>query len=196
MISIGLDVGREHDPAALGVLHSGDPRPNSHRPHWSVLEIGNIELGTEYLDLAKMATSLAGAFHAAGHQTVLSIDATGIGAAVVEMARRNRPGLHICAITIGSSRTLARTDEHDYTVGKHRLTETLQVALEQSGISLPDSDGGVATMDQLRRFARRPTRSGYHKHEAASGHDDLVLALELALWTGDTLHDEYAGVRT
>lgn len=195
MISVGLDVGKEQDPAALCVLHSGDLRPGSHRPSWTVLEIGNLPLGTDYTDLAVMATGLAGAFHDGGHPTVLSIDATGIGGAVVELARRQRPDLHICAIAIGSGRTLSRPGNHDYVVGKHRLTEVLQVALEGQALRLPNSAGGAATVDQLRQFARRPTRTGYQKHEAARGHDDLVLTLELAVWTGDTLYDEYAGVR-
>lgn len=194
MITIGMDVGREHDPAALAVLHSRDFRPDSHRPIWKVLDVGNIELGTEYTQLAHTAADLAADFHHAGFPTVLAVDATGIGGAVVELARRRQPDVHLAAVTISGGHTLSRTDDHDYTVGKHRLTEVLQVALEQGGLRLPDTNGTYELHQQLANFARVPTGTGHVRHEASTGHDDLVLALELALWAGDALHDEYAGV--
>lgn len=193
MITIGLDVGRENDPAALAVLHARDLRPESHRPIWKALDVGNIALGTAYTDLAHTAADMAAEFHHAGFPVVLAIDATGIGGAIVELARRRRPEVHIAAVTISGGHVLSRTDEHDYTVGKHRLTEVLQVALEQGGLRLPDTDGTHELHQQLAAFSRQRTPSGYTKHEAASGHDDLVLALELALWIGDAMHDEYSG---
>lgn len=193
MITIGMDVGREHDPAALAVLHSRDFRPESHRPIWKALDVGNVALGTEYTQLAHTAADMAADFHHSGFPTVLAVDATGIGGAVVELARRRRPEVHLAAVTISGGHVLSRTDEHDYTVGKHRLTEVLQVALEQGGLRLPDTDGTHELHKQLANFSRIATTQGYQRHVAATGHDDLVLALELALWAGDTLHDEYAG---
>lgn len=194
MISIGLDVGREHDPAALAVLHSGGTRPDSHRPHWHTLSIGNLELGTPYQQLAEIVVQLGGEFTEAGYPVVATIDATGIGAAVVELARTAAPELHIIALTIGAARTLTHNGPDDYTVGKHRLTETLQIALQQRGLTVPASAGARELRSQLDRFVQKPTPSGYRRHEAARGHDDLVLALELALWTGDTMYDQHAGV--
>lgn len=193
MISIGLDVGRENDPAALAVLHTTGTRPGAHRPAWTALDVGNIPLGTPYQDVARRATSLARDFQQAGYPVVVTIDATGIGSAVVELARDQAPGLHIIAVTIGAGRTLTHHGPDQYTVGKHRLTETLQVALEQRGLTLTDTAGARELTEQLRRFARKPRRGGYARHEAGHGHDDLVLALELAVWTGDALHDQHAG---
>ncbi len=198
MISIGLDVGREHDPAALCVLHAAGTRPHSHRPAWTLLEIGNLPRGTDYTDLAAHAADLAAEFSRAGYATLLTIDATGIGAAVVELARRHAPEQRIYAVTISGGRTLTHAGPEQYVVGKHRLTEGLQVALEQGGLVVDDQaerDGVTEFRAQLGKFIRKPRGRGYQAHEAASGHDDLVLAAELALWVGDAMCDEQAGVR-
>lgn len=198
MIALGMDVGREHDPAALAVLHGQYRRPGSHRLAWRLLEIGNLPLGTDYLDLATQIADLATDFTTAGYSTVTSIDATGIGAAVLELARREAPTEQIYGVTITGGHTLGQ-HAPDITVGKHRLTEVLQVALEQGGLTFDehaDPDGIAAFRRQLEQFTRSPSRSsGYQRHEAARGHDDLVLAAELALWTGDAMADEAAGIR-
>ncbi|MBA8929523.1 hypothetical protein BC739_006741 [Kutzneria viridogrisea] len=195
MISIGMDVGRERDPAALAVLHSAGPRPGSHRPCWDALDVGNLPLGTSYTALAQRAVSLAREFADAGWPVVLTLDATGIGAAVHELAVAAAPELHIVAVTIVAGSTVRHTGPDTYSVGKHRLTEVVQVALQQRGLSLPDTPGVQELRGQLGRFIAKPRPGGYQRHEAAgAGHDDLVLALALALWTGDALHDQHAGV--
>jgi len=195
VISLGLDVGKEQDPAALAALRTVGLRPNSHRPLWDLLSIGNIELGTPYQQLADLLVTVAQELVDAGYPVVATIDATGIGAAVVEMARKAGPDLHIVAVSISSGRTLTHSNPDEYVVGKHRLTEVLQVALEQRGVTIPpELPNARAFGDQLGRFRARPTSTGYQKHEASTGHDDLVLAAELALWTGDIMHDQHAGV--
>lgn len=199
VICIGLDVGREHDPAALAVLVSTDTPSPSHRPTWSILDVGNVARGTDYTDLVEMVTELHDEFVAAGYTTTLTIDATGIGAAVVEMAQKRIPEQRVYAVTIGSGMTLVSHGDR-ITVGKHRLTEALQVAVEQSRISVDDGaspDGVRELNEQMRSFSSKPgRRPGYQRHEAARGHDDLVLAVELALWTGDSMADQAAGVQT
>ncbi|MCI2421135.1 hypothetical protein MOQ72_27195 [Saccharopolyspora sp. K220] len=127
---------------------------------------------------------------------MVTFDAIGIGRAVVELARQAAPSeLHLVAVTIGAGRALTRHGDNDLVVGKHRLTEVAQVALEQAGLLLPDTPGAYELHRQLGQFNRRRTRSGYQRHEAAGRqHDDLVLALALALWTGDLMHDQQAGV--
>lgn len=199
MISLGLDIGHEDDPAALAVLQSAGTRDGSHRAAWVALDVGNIERGTPYAALADNTVALARDFTDAGYPVVTTIDATGIGAAVVEQARALAPELHIIAVTIAGGTALNHTGPGDYTVGKHRLTEVLQVALQQRGLQLATTAGTSELRDQLAAFVRKPRRSRngrgvYHQHEAASGHDDLVLALELALWTGDVMYDQHAGV--
>lgn len=198
MISIGLDVGREHDPAALAVLHARGTRPDSHRPAWSLLDVGNIPRRTDYLDLARIAVGLSGHYTSAGFPTLLVIDSTGIGAAVLEMARREAPDQRIYGISISGGMTLSRHGPDEFVVGKHRLTETLRVALEQRGLVVAehaDPDGVREFRSQLAAFGRRPSAARYEKHEALRGHDDLVLAVELAMWIGDAMCDEDAGVR-
>lgn len=198
MISIGLDVGKERDPAALSVLLADGLRPNSHRPRWRALNIGNVELGTSYQLLADTTVNLANDYRAAGYPVVVTVDATGVGAPVLELMRSAAPELHIVAITISSGRTLRLAGPDHYVVGKHRLTEMLQVALEQRGLELPE---GTTPQDELYKqiagFRKHTNPSGYERHEAEAGeHDDLVLSTELSLWTGDTMHDEQAGVVT
>jgi hypothetical protein len=194
MISVGLDVGKKNDPAALAVLHTTGTRPDSHRPAWTCLEVGNLPLGTPYEQIAIRAVDLGRDFAAAGYPVVLTIDTTGIGDAVVELARAKDTELHIVAVTIGAGRVLTHTAPDDYTVGKHRLTDVLAVALQQGGLVLPDTAGGRLAGQQMARFVAVPTATGYHRHEASAGHDDLVLALELGVWTGDSLYDQVAGV--
>lgn len=195
MISIGLDVGRENDPAAVAALTTNGQRTDSHRPVWTALEVGNLELGTPYRALAELVCDLASEFGGSGFPAVVTVDATGIGAAVLEQCADYAPDVHVVGVTIVAGYALNHTGPDSYSVGKHRLTDTLQTAMQHRGLVLPDSDGGRMLGEQLRDFVRKPQASGYVKHEAkGSGHDDLVLATELALWTGDTLHDQQAGI--
>lgn len=194
MITVGLDVGKERDPAALAVLRSDGLREGSHRPRWQALDISNIPLGTRYQDLATLLVTVTAELVAAGFPTVATVDATGIGGAVVELARTQAPELHIVAVTIGSGRCLTHNAPDDYTVGKHRLTESLQVALQQRGLDVPPQVASGELRTQLESFVAKPTATGRARHEADSGHDDLVLSLELAIWTGDTMYDQLAGV--
>jgi hypothetical protein len=196
MISIGLDIGREHDPAALAVLMSSTTRPASHRPLWRAVSISTIPLGTSYRLLAETTVNIANEFQETGQAVVVTVDATGVGSPVIETMREIAPTLHIVGVKIAGGRSRSMQGPDDYVVGKHLLTEVLQVALEQHGIEWPP---GTTEHDELHKqmasFVTKTTATGYQRHEAAGdGHDDLVLATELALWTGDTMADELAGV--
>jgi hypothetical protein len=195
VISIGVDIGRKNDPAAVAVLQTDDLRPGSHRPLWRGLDLGNIKIGTTYTMLGDIIAGLGLEFATAGYPVVVTVDATGVGAPVLERARDRAPDLHIIGVTISAGRALSQNGPDDYTVGKHRLTEVLQVALQQRGLVLADTPGAKLFGEQLRAFVAKPTASGYHRHEAAGdGHDDVLLAAELALWAGDTMFDQMAGV--
>ena len=78
-------------------------------------------------------------------------------------------------------------------VGKMRLVGHLEAALRESRLTVdPRAPGAAELREELQNFVRRDAgaRAG-----AAVGHDDLTIALALAVWCADTcLGREPAGV--
>jgi hypothetical protein len=115
-----------------------------------------------------------------GTGTLVS-DRTGVGQAVVDLFKRQglRP---ITVFFTGGDRTHA--DGRDYRVPKAELVNTL-IARQDTGefraaAALPDREAFEA---ELQGFRRRLSAAGAVRFEAEEGkHDDLVIAVALAVW--------------
>ncbi len=92
-------------------------------------------------------------------------DTTGVGDGITAWLRNELPAFSVrpCVITAQS---------------KPQLIDGLVKAFESGAIQIPPFD---ALLKELDNFKAKPTSSGYVKQQAATGNDDLVMALAMAV---------------
>jgi len=118
---------------------------------------------------------------------VLVIDGTGVGAAVVDMFRTHprRPcPIMPVLITAGAGVTYEPPYWH---VAKINLVAAVQRALQEERLKIADVPERVTLLAELQNFQVKITAAANATYGAGDGwregaHDDLVLALALALW--------------
>lgn len=172
---IGCDVGQARDYSAIVVVERDD----------DVYRIEGIErppLGTPYGYLVQRLGVLAGP----GDRVAL--DWTGCGRPVLEMARA--AGVNALGVCITGG-TVAQVDRNEATVPKRDLVGTAQVLLQNRRLKASRALPLAATLiSELRSFRMKVNiQTGNESFEAwrERDHDDLVLALCLALWTWENL---------
>jgi hypothetical protein len=69
-----------------------------------------------------------------------------------------------------------------WSVPKEWLFRTLTWLMKSGRFSIADEPQAGILKNELRQISTRMTATGYIKHEALTGHDDLVLATGLACW--------------
>jgi hypothetical protein len=185
---IGLDLGQAADFSALVILESPDAEPprtyaGRHLQRWS--------LGTPYPTIAKEVSGLAEAMALAwtGSRITLAVDATGVGAAVLDLLRREpMPHVRVLPILITGGDVETR-DGSTWHVPKRNLVGCVQVALQTGRLKIAAALPEAATLTrELQNFQIKITLATGHDTYGAwreGTHDDLVLALACALWCGE-----------
>jgi hypothetical protein len=123
------------------------------------------------------------------------IDATGVGAAVVEMVRaemaRTRLRGAYLAVTITGGQGDARTVEQGrWNVPKRTLVSVLAAVLQGRRLRVSQQQREAGELiRELQDFSIKVTDSAHETFESLRerDHDDLVLALALAVWAAETL---------
>lgn len=198
---VGLDLGQSQDYTALAVLekHEGPPAV------YHVRHLERFKLGTSYPDIvarvvALMATeplkSVAGAGSDGGFDigeedeekssdVRLVVDATGVGAPVVDLLRQ--AGLELVAITITSGENWKRKG-WDYRVPKRDLVGVLQVVFQAGRFKVAEAlPEAPILVKELLAFRVKITLAANDTYAAwrEGDHDDLVLAVALPVWFGE-----------
>lgn len=192
----GLDLGQVADPAALVVCEQtqGIDPTNARRTcwHYAVRAVESYPLGTPYttvgeqVGVCEQVRDVFAGPPLAG--TTLAVDHTGVGRAVFNSLQ----GLDIKADLRGVTNTngeRSSAEGHAYHVPKRELVGTL-VRVMQAG-RLKIARGlrlRSALLEQLGNFRVKQRKSGHESFEAArsADHDDIVLALMIAVWIGET----------
>jgi hypothetical protein len=186
MFVVGLDPGQRHDPSALVVVQRAEPLL-AWMPKMPVrLEVRYLEtmrLGTSYPDVVARACEIMLDPRMNG-QSHLVVDATGVGAAVMDLLRLAGLRGRTTAVTItGGDRAHGSLDQ--WFVPKRELMTGLVSSLECGELRiarrLAEAERLVKEFDNMRKEARV---NGKWKMgaEGEGEHDDLVLALSLACW--------------
>ena len=182
---IGLDLGQRHDYTALAVItrtdiyHAERDAATYERlrtTEFRVRKLARVPLGTEYPEIVRRVVRLL-RHPEAQNKSSLVVDATGVGAPVVDLFKRERLGAILTPVIItgGENESL---DRGVWRVPKKNLLMGLQVMVQQrmlrvaSGLDL--SRALIREMQQMRSTGFASWRSGEH--------DDLVLAVALAAW--------------
>ncbi len=169
--TVGVDIGKSQDPTAIAVVEHR--KPDLHLRH-----LERLPLGTPYPAVVAHVAALLSRPELAGARLV--VDATGVGAPVVDDMRE--VGLDPVAITITAGKNVKRV-AGGWRVPKRVLVGLLVAAVE--GRRLKVAKGlrhGETLVRELRDFRVIVTSPGRTAYGGASEHDDLVIAVGLAVW--------------
>jgi hypothetical protein len=182
---VGLDLGQSADYSALAILEriGGDTEAEFHCRH-----LQRWALRTPYpaivADTARMMNSKE---LQTSKKPVLAVDATGVGAPVVDLFRRERMVAELAAIQITGGDTVSH-ENGLWRVPKRDLVSTAQVALQSGRLRIAaDLMEAQTLVRELGSFQVKINLDTAHDSYGAwreGSHDDLVLALALALWKG------------
>ncbi len=205
---VGLDLGQANDHTAMCAVEmmphpAADPdatareavqpvAPRSAKtsapilPRYRLPFITRAPLGTPYPSIVRRvaetvtAAPLAGACH-------LVVDATGVGRPVLDMLRSG-PLPPVPVVITGGDRVHGAAGI--WRVPKRDLVTALQLSFQSGRIEIAaGTDHAQTLVAELADFRVRIGASGLDTYGAwrEGAHDDLVLALALAVWWGDRM---------
>lgn len=195
--TMGLDLGQANDYTALCALERIDRGPGEPAGHvrlardmqreeapdtvYHLRHLERFKLGTPYPAIVKRVTELLATPPLRG-QAALVVDATGVGAAVVDLLRG--AGLSPVAVTITAGERAERVDG-GWRVPKRDLVGVLQVLFQGKRLLIAESLPEALTLTkELLSFQVKITAAAHDVYGAwrEGAHDDLVLAVALACW--------------
>ena len=184
---VGLDLGQARDYSALCAVERVLEVSLAEGAMLVTFNVRHLEifpLGTPYSEVVETVGILMQQPELA-HHTTLVIDETGVGRPVMELFQS--AGMDPVGITItgGPKVTSSATG---YVVPKAELVDALTVRFQNGRIKIsPALDEAEKLKAQLEAFTVKINKRGRETFEAMDEeiHDDLVLALSLAIWLGD-----------
>ena len=180
MYFIGLDLGQRRDFSAIAVIQRQErmavwsPNPTC---SLFVRHLERMELGLSYTKVAQRVCEIMQNPTMQG-QSRLVVDATGVGAPVIDLLRGAGIGARTTAVTITGGEHAHGSDER-WSVPKKDLLMGLEILLEAGQLiissQLKDAD------KLLKELAAMCPGTGKAQADGPE-HDDLALALALACW--------------
>jgi hypothetical protein len=180
---IGVDLGQSQDYSALCVIEY----QNVDEPTYHVRHLHRWPLGTPYTQIVRDVEAMVRTPPLDTRHPAVAADRTGVGRGVLEMFGDGLAAdLHAILITAGHSVT--RDAEGCWHVPKVELVSALQKLLQSRRLKVsPDLDMAAVLVSELKAFRTKITLSGHETFEAwrERDHDDLVLAVAMAVWLGE-----------
>jgi hypothetical protein len=192
LYTVGLDLGQAQDPSAVVIIetvltklccydgYTGELRQKLVSKEHRVRHAERLPLQMPYPEQVAYVGSLLRSPELPAKDTELAIDLTGVGRPVFEMFELSRP----VGIVITGGTEAIRSGATVSHVPKILLVSRLQASLHAGelrfAVGLSEEQ---AFKQELSEFRMRHTDSGRLTFGAREGrHDDLVLALCVALW--------------
>lgn len=182
----GLDLGQAQDYSALVVIERGeipdpDRGPKAVVNRFDVRHIHRWHLGTPY---PAIIADLGAWFGAAPlRNTTLVVDGTGVGRPVVDMIEASQLPADVRPYSITAGMNVG-----DGTVPKKDLVGSVQAALQTRRLRFAEELTLRPVLEkELETFRVKVTADRNETFAAwrERDHDDIVLALALALWYGE-----------
>jgi hypothetical protein len=180
---LGLDLGQAKDYTALVIL---ERHGYGQQAIFHVRHLQRYPLGTPYPEIVEDVAAKLQLAPLNQLYPELAVDGTGVGAPVVDLFERAglRALLRPVIITGG--------DEEQYAAGTHRvpkrnLVGAVQVVLQTGRLKIASALPDAAVLRrELENFQVKITTAAHDAYGAwrEGQHDDLVLALALAVWAG------------
>jgi hypothetical protein len=191
---IGLDLGQAQDFSALGIIESircNDANGKSKILQLNCIHLQRWQLRTSYTaivaDVVAMVNGIRKNQPQYGNPT-LAIDATGCGAPVVDLFKREKMNAILAPIQIVAGANVSE-DNGMTRVPKRDLVSGVQVALQSRTLKIASELSEAETLArELQNFTVKITDSANDVYGAwrVGTHDDLVLAVALAVWKAGT----------
>jgi hypothetical protein len=151
-----------------------------------VRHLRRFQLGTPYPAIVDQLAELA-ANPALDRDPILIVDATGVGAPVLDLLYERAQTSPVFGITITGGDQVTR-DGTDYRVPKRDLVSSLNVLLQTKRLRLAANMPDARILRQeLQQFRVRITATAHDTYGVwgEGAHDDLVLAVAMACWYGE-----------
>lgn len=186
---LGLDLGQASDPSALTVTEQRTPYVNRRDrsgltrgdPSYAVVWIDRFDLGTPYPEVVDRVLRVQSAPET-GDDPPLVMDATGIGAPVVDAFKEEGLRPHEIIFTSGDSVT---SEGRTHKVPKADLATIVQTLLQTGRLEIAEelSDAGQLVRE-MKQFRVKVTAAGHARfeHAAESDSDDVLLSMACAVW--------------
>lgn len=187
--TVGVDLGQSVDPTAIAIIRTLRFR-DSFEP---IVQVGHLErlpLNTPY---PGVVTRVGNLLTRLPQNSELVIDFTGVGRPVFEMF--DARGMAPIGVTITAGDAVV-SDGRVHRVPKLILISQLQALLHSGRLKIQrDMADAQALVAELQDFRAEVTDAGYWRFGARAGkHDDLVLALAIAVWRAVGLRTAGMGV--
>ena len=203
---VGVDLGQAYDFTALAVLERGQRPTGRHKKitnayggvrypqvfesTYDVRHLARLPRGTPYPQQVERVTRLTEHVRrATGSEPRLVVDQTGVGRPVVDMLR-DAGHKWLAAVSIHGGDE-AKRDGRDYKVPKRELVSVLQVLLQSKRLqvvsSLRDAETLTREMLAFKVTIGKAGHDSYGNDWRENAHDDLVLAVALAAWLGESV---------
>jgi hypothetical protein len=185
---LGADLGQSMDPTALCVLqHTHSFREwerggrDQFEDRFDVRHLQRLPLGLSYPAVVQEVARLLARPPLVGN-CELVVDASGVGRPVSDLF--DVAGLQPTRVTITAGIEQSWTDG-GWHVSKTTLISTLDARLHTGELKFAQEMTEAGAMaEELQNFRRHVSASGRFQYEArATKHDDLVLAVAIALWS-------------
>ena len=218
LVTVGVDIGQKHDPTAVVVCEGlrretgrkltqrgpvyGDGsftqgREAETEVAFEARHLERLPLGTDYPAVAERVAAITrgvldvGAARGRPHgvRVWLVVDATGVGAPVVDILRRavkELPAKLTAATFTHGDRLEGRVGSREARVGKAYLVSRLQALVQTDRLALPPGHPEAAALArELLDYEIRVDEDANDRYGAfkVGTHDDLVTALGLAVLT-------------
>jgi hypothetical protein len=213
---IGLDLGQAQDFSALAIIESvrivttskkASEEINSDNTKNVLTELNCIhlqrwQLRTSYPSIVADTVQLINGLDPSripDRKPVLCVDATGVGAPVVDLFRRERINAELVPIQIVAGANVSE-ESGTFRVPKRDLVSVVQVGLQNRMLKIAATLDLAETLSrELQNFTVKITDAANDVYGAwrEGTHDDILLAVALAVWKANQPvyeHTEYESV--
>jgi hypothetical protein len=178
---IGFDLGQAADYSALACIEQTGKQ-------YLLRHVERFPIGTPYPSVVVHVRELVSTPPLAG--CTLVPDATGVGRAVVDLLLEASLPAHIFPVTITAGHRPTSNGRGGAHVPKKDLVAVVKAALQKQRLVVPATlPLAQVLVRELQTFTVQITDAGNETFGAENerAHDDLVLAVSLALWAAENL---------
>jgi hypothetical protein len=183
---VGLDLGQSQDFSAIAVMERSGTTKDNYVFHCRHLE--RWQLRTSYptivADTVRMMNSPQ--MQSGRTRPMLAVDATGCGAAVIDLFKRERMKARLEPILITGGATVSK-ENGTTCVPKRDLVGVVQVYLQNQRLKIASELPEAETLTrELQNFQVKINDNAHDIYGTwrEGVHDDLILAASLSLWAG------------
>lgn len=184
-VTLGVHFGQKHSPTAIAVSEIEERKVGGwYENHFMVRHLERLPIGTPYPEVARRVQSIVWRIKNRHKGTpILYLDATGIGAPVVDLFRKKPVQAKIVEVYFNHGDRHKEVAYLEVSLGKAFLVTRLQTLLQTNRVHLPESEEARILAEELMEYEVRVSEDANDKYEAfkVGTQDDLVTALGLAL---------------